>query len=86
MWRLFFKELNIIGQFQLFVEMMRNLKFRPIMNILGLRTMDDSNERNIVKNLMSAYEKVGSKSCTKDSNITRRVPTSTIVSSQMKKS
>ena len=50
---------------------MKNLEFRPIMNILGLRTMDDSNERNIVKNLMSAYDKVGSKSCTKDSNITR---------------
>ena len=47
--------------------------------------MDDSNERNIVKNLMSAYDKVGSKSHTKDSNITRRVLTSTIVSSQMKK-
>ena len=55
------------------------------MKILGLRTMDDSNERNIVKNLMSAYDKVGSKSCTKDSNITRRVLTSTIVSTQMKK-
>ncbi|MFA1226146.1 hypothetical protein, partial [Klebsiella pneumoniae] len=50
MWRLFFEELNITGQCQLFVEMMRNLKFRPIMKILGLRTMDDSNERNIVKN------------------------------------
>ena len=85
MWRLFFEELNITGQCQLFVEMMRNLKFRPIMKILGLRTMDDSNERNIVKNLMSAYDKVGSKSHTKDSNITRRVLTSTIVSSQMKK-
>ena len=85
MWRLFFEELNIIGQCQLFVEMMRNLKFRPIMKILGLRTMADSNQRNIVKNLMSAYEKVGSKSCTKDSNITRRVLTSTIVSNQMKK-
>ena len=55
------------------------------MKILGLRTMDDSNERNIVKNLMSAYDKVGSKSRTKDSNIIRRVLTSTIVSSQMKK-
>ena len=51
--------------------MMRNLKFRPIMKILWLRTMDDSNNRNIVKNLMSAYDKVGFKSCTKDSNITR---------------
>ena len=71
MWRLFFDELNITGQCQLFVEMMRNLKFRPIMKILGLRMMDDSNERNIVKNLMSAYDKVGSKSRTKDSNITR---------------
>ena len=59
MWRLFFKELNIIGQCQLFVEMMRNLKFRPIMKILGLRTIDDSNEKSIVKNLMSAYEKSG---------------------------
>ena len=54
MWRLFFEELNITGQCQLFVEMMKNLKFRPIMKILGLRTMDDSNEKNIVKNLMSA--------------------------------
>ena len=71
MWRLFFEELNIIGQCQLFFEMMRNLKFRPIMKILGLRTMEDSNEKRIVKNLMSAYEKVGSKSRTKDSNITR---------------
>ena len=71
MWRLFFEELNIIGQCQLFVEMMRNLKFRPIMKIFGLRMMDDSNERNSVKNLMSAYDKVGSKSRTKDSNITR---------------
>ena len=71
MWRLFFEELNIKGQCQLFVEMMTNLKFRPIMKILGLRMMDDSNEKSIVKNLMSAYDKVGSKSCTKDSNITR---------------
>ena len=85
MWRLFFEELNITVQCQLFVEMMRNLKFRPIMKILGLRTMDDSNEKSIVKNLMSAYDKVGSKSRTKDSNITRQVLTSTIVSSQMKK-
>ena len=85
MWRLFFEELNIIGQCQLFVEMMRNLKFRPIMKILGLRTMDDSNEKNIVNNLMSAYEKVGSKSHTKDSNITRGVLILTIVSTQMKK-
>ena len=43
MWRLFFEELNITGQCQLFVEMMRNLKFRPIMKILGLRMMDNSN-------------------------------------------
>ena len=71
MWRLFFEELNITGQCQLFVEMMRNLKFMRIMKILGLRTMDDSNEKNIVKNLMSVYDKVFSKSHTKDSNITR---------------
>ena len=38
-WRLFFEELNIIGQCQLFVKMMKNLKFRPIMKILGLRMM-----------------------------------------------
>ena len=71
MWTLFFEELNITGQCQLFVEMMRNLKFRPIMKILGLRMMDNSNEKNIVKNLISAYDKMGSKSCIKDSNITR---------------
>ena len=71
MWRLFFEELNITRQCQLFVEMMRNLKFRPIVKILGLRMMDDSNEKSIVKNLMSAYDKVGSKSHTKGSNITR---------------
>jgi len=65
--------------------MMRNLKFKPIMKILGLRMMDDSNEKNIVKNIMSAYEKVDSKSCTKDSNITRRVLTLKLVCSQMKK-
>ena len=41
MWRLFVEELNITGQCQLFVEMMRNLKFRPIMKILGLIMMDD---------------------------------------------
>ena len=55
------------------------------MKILGQRTIDNSNEKSIVNNLMSAYDKVGSKSCTKDSNITRQVLTSTIVSSQMKK-
>ena len=49
MWRLFFEELNIIGQCQLFVEMMRNLKFRPTMKILGLRMMDDSNEKKHYK-------------------------------------
>ena len=43
-------------------------------------------KKNIVKNQMSAYDKVGSKSCTKDSNITRWVLTLTIVSTQMKKS
>ena len=71
MWRLFFEELNMRGQFKLFVEMIINLKFRPISKILVLRIMDDSNEKSIVKNLMGAYDKVGSKSCTKDSNITR---------------
>ena len=50
------------------------------MKILGLRTMDDSNGKSIVKNLMSAYDKVGSKLCTKDSNIIRQILTSTIVS------
>ena len=45
MWRLFFEELNIIGQCQLFFEMIRNLKFKTIMKILGLRMMDDSNEK-----------------------------------------
>ena len=85
MWRLFFEEFNIIGQCQIFVKIMRNLKFRPIMKILRLRMMDDSNEKSIVKNLMSPYDKVGSKSCIKYSNIIRRVLTSTIVSSQMRK-
>ena len=70
MWTLFFEELNITSKCQLFVEMMRNLKFRPIMKILWLRMTDDSNEKIIVKNLMNAYDKVGSKSRTKDSNIT----------------
>ncbi|WP_044908971.1 hypothetical protein, partial [[Clostridium] innocuum] len=41
-WRSFFENLNMTGRCQLFVEMMRNLKFRPIMKILGLRTMDES--------------------------------------------
>ena len=85
MWRLFFEELNIIVECQSFVEMTRNLKFRPTMKILGLKMMDDSNEKNIIKNLMSAYDKVGSKSRTKDSNITRRVLTLTIVCIQIKK-
>ena len=35
---------------------------------------------------MSAYDKVGSKSWTKDSNITRCILTSTLVSTQIKKS
>jgi len=56
---------------QLMRKTIKNLKFSPIMKILGLIMMDDSNEKIIVKNLMSAYDKVGSKSCTKDSNITR---------------
>ena len=54
------------------------------MKILGLRTMDES-KKNIVKNLMSAYDKVDSKSHRKDSNITRHVLRLTIVSTQMKK-
>ena len=41
--------------------------------------------KRFVENLMSAYDKVGSKSRTKDSNITRGVLTLTIVSTQMKK-
>ena len=55
------------------------------MKIHGLRMMENSYEKNIVKNLMSAYDKVGSKSHAKDSNITRLVLTLTIISSQMKK-
>lgn len=55
------------------------------MKILGLITMDDSNEENIVKNIMNAYDKVGSKSHTEDSNITRCILTSTIVITQIKK-
>ena len=41
--------------------------------------------KTIVKNLMSSYDKVGSKSRTKDSNIIRGVVASAIVSSQIKK-
>ena len=85
MWRLLFEDLNITHQCQLFIKIMRKFKFRPIMKILGLRMMDNSNEKSIVKNLMSAYDKVGSKSHTKDSNITRQVLTLIIVSTQMKK-
>ena len=65
--------------------MIKNFKCRSIMKILGLRMMDDSNLKNIVKNLMSAYETVGSKSHTKYSNIIRWVLTLTIVSTQMNK-
>ena len=83
--RLFFEKLNIIDQCHLLFKMMRNFKLKPTMNIIRLRTMNDSNEKNIVKNLMNAYDKVGFRSHTKDSNITRRVLTSTIVSTQMKK-
>jgi len=64
---------------------MRNIKFRPTMKILGLRTLNASSEKSIVKNLMSAYESVGSTSRTKDSNVTQRVITLTIVSQQTKK-
>lgn len=69
-WRLFFEKLNEAGRCQLFVEMMRQLKLRPIMKIIWLRTSDDSSEKFIVKNLMSTYESVGSSSCTKDTNTT----------------
>lgn len=48
MWKLFF-ELNVIGQCQLFDEMMRNLKFWPIMKILGLRAMDESKKKKHCK-------------------------------------
>ena len=65
--------------------MMRNLKCKPILKILGLRMMDDSNGKIIVKNIMNTYDKVGYKSQTKDINITRLIFTLTIVSTQMKK-
>lgn len=38
-WRLFFEELNVTRRYQLFIEMMRNLKFRPIMKIVRLITL-----------------------------------------------
>lgn len=85
-WRFIFEELNVIGRCQFFVEMMRNLSFRPIMKILGLRMIDYSNKTNNVKKLMSTYEKVVSTLLTKDSDVTRCVLTSRIVNTPMKRS
>lgn len=66
-WSLFFEKLREARRCQLLVEIMMQLKFRPTMKTLGLRTLDDSSEKSIVKNLMSAYESVGSTSHMKDS-------------------
>lgn len=49
---------------------MRNQKYRSIMKITMLRTLEDSSGKSTMKNLMSAYESVGNTSNTKDSNIT----------------
>ena len=85
-WKMFFERLNETTRCQLFVQIMRGLKYRNIMKTLGLRTSNASSENTIVKNLMDAYDTVGKTSRSKDSNVTRRVITSTVVSYQTKRS
>lgn len=55
----FFDKLNETTRCQLFVEIMRNLKYMSIMKILRLRILEASSDKSIVKNIMSAYESVG---------------------------
>ena len=84
-WNNYFENLNQSGRCQLVVEMVKNLKFKETMRILGLRTSENSSERTIVRNLFDAYKSIGSKSCNKDVNTTRRVLTSTIIGKEMTK-
>lgn len=64
--------------------MIKNLNFRQTMKILGLRSSESNSERTIVRNLFDAYQAIGSKSHTKDSNATQRVITSTIKRKELK--
>jgi hypothetical protein len=85
-WNNYFEKLNQSGRCQVVVEMIKNLKFRETMTIIGLRTSENSTERTIVRNLFYSYQDIGSKSRSKDANVTRRVLTSTIMGKEMKKS
>lgn len=60
-WNNYFENLNQSGRCQLVVEMVKNLKFREMMIILGLRTSKNCSERTIVRNLFDEYKYIGSK-------------------------
>ena len=68
--KFYFERLNETARCQIFVQMMRGLKYKNIMKTLGLRTQNASSENTIMKNLMDAYESVGKTSHSKDSNVT----------------
>ena len=66
--------------------MVKNMKFRETMRILGLRTYENSSEKSIFRNLFDVYQSIGLKSCTKDSSISQCVLTSIIIGKEMEKS
>lgn len=69
-WQNYFENLNQTARCQLILQMIKNLNFRETMKILGLRSSKSNSERTIVRNLFDAYQDIGSKSRTKDSNAT----------------
>ena len=85
-WNNYFEKLNHSVRYKLFVEMVKNLKFRETMRTLGLRTSENSSERSIVRNLFDGYQSIGSKAHSKDANTSQQVLTSTIVGKEMVKS
>lgn len=85
-WNNNFEKLNQSGRCQLVVEMLKNLKFRETMRILGLRTFENSSERSIFINLFDAYQSISSKECSKDDNKSKLFLTSIIMGKEMEKS
>ena len=65
--------------------MVKNMKFRETMRILGLRTSENNSERTIVRNIFDAYQSIGSKGYNNDVYTSWQVLTSTIMGKEMAK-
>ena len=57
-WNNYFGNLNQSGRCQIFVELVKNLKFRETIRTLGLRIFENISEITIVRNFFDAYQSI----------------------------